>query len=319
MKKQLVKSAVRLLTPLLVFSATALGQTLYQDNFDTDTSASWTVNDPGETDITVVFSYDYSAIGVPAAPGGSGTTGLKMTANNTGGVFSGFSVSPTGESFSGNYRVSFDLWQNYVGPVGPGGSGTTQFSMFGIGTSGTTPIKIGNTTESLGFGATLDGGSSVDYRVYSSLFLTGYAEGDPVFQSGGGRNGSDPYYAVFGGESAPVDQVSLFPGQTGVTDAGELAFAWRSVTIEVLDGSATWSVDGTPIAVVDVSTVNLGGGNIFFGHDDTNAGVSTDPNKELLNVTLIDNVKVEALAIPEPGTYALGIIGALLLFGRRRK
>ncbi|MCB1129253.1 MAG: hypothetical protein KDM81_22325, partial [Verrucomicrobiae bacterium] len=180
MKKQLVKSAVRLLTPLLAFSATALGQTLYQDNFDTDTSASWTVNDPGETDITVVFSYDYSAIGVPAAPGGSGTTGLKMTANNTGGVFSGFSVSPTGESFSGNYRVSFDLWQNYVGPVGPGGSGTTQFSMFGIGTSGTTPIKIGNTTESLGFGATLDGGSSVDYRVYSSLFLTGYAEGDPV-------------------------------------------------------------------------------------------------------------------------------------------
>lgn len=318
MKKQLLKTAACLVAPLLVLPVTALGQTLYQDNFDTDTSANWTVNDPGLTDITADFHYDYSAIGVPSAPGGTGTSGLKMTANNVTGVFGGFSVSPTGQSFAGNYRVSFDLWQNYVGPVGIGGSGTTQLTLFGIGTSGTTPVWAGSSPkESLGFGVTLDGGSSVDYRVYSSLNVTGYPEGDPVFQSGGGRNGNDLYYAVFGGESAPPDQVTLYPGQTGVTDPGEIGFVWRSVTIEILDGSATWSVDGTPIAVVDLGTVSLGGGNLFLGHGDTNASSSTDPNDQVLNVTLIDNVSVEV--IPEPGTYALGIIGALLLFGRRRK
>ncbi|MBN1491782.1 MAG: hypothetical protein JXA69_17850, partial [Phycisphaerae bacterium] len=54
--------------------------------------------------------YPFSAIGVPAAPNGTGTRGLKMTANNSGGVFSGFSVSPNGQSFAGDYTVSFDMW-----------------------------------------------------------------------------------------------------------------------------------------------------------------------------------------------------------------
>ena len=79
--------------------------TLYSNNFDVDTTAAWTVNDPALSDKIADFYYDYSAIGVPAAPGGASTRGLKMTANNSGGVFSGFSVSPTGKSFSSDYRV----------------------------------------------------------------------------------------------------------------------------------------------------------------------------------------------------------------------
>lgn len=140
-----------------------------------------------------------------------------------------------------------------------------------------------------------------------------------MIQSGGGRNGSDPYYSVFGGESAPGDQVTLFPGQTGATDAGEIAFAWRRVTIDVLGGYATWSIDGLPIAVVDFSTVGfvLGGSNIFFGHDDTNSSSSSDPNASLLNVTLIDNISV--MVIPEPSSAALAGLGFLVLLARRRR
>ena len=109
----------------LLACASASSAAMFSENFDVDPTASWTVNDPGLSDIIADFYYDYSAIGVPAAPGGVTTRGLKMTANNSGGVFSGFSVSPNGQSFSGNYKVSFDMWQNYVGPLGPGGSGTT--------------------------------------------------------------------------------------------------------------------------------------------------------------------------------------------------
>ncbi len=292
---------------------------LYSENFDVDPTANWTVNDPALSDKIVDFNYDYSAIGVPPAPGGVTTRGLKMTANNSGGVFSGFSVSPNNKSFSGSYKVKFNLWQNYVGPVGPGGNGTTQLSTFGIGTSGTTAFWAGAAVkESVSFAATLDGGSASDYRAYSSAAPTSYASGNAVYQAPGGAiNESNAYYmTAYPSNPAPPAQVLLYPGQTGSTSAGEISFLWREVIIDVSGGFATWTVDGLPIAKVDLSTVTLGGGNILFGHSDTNAASSTEPNDTLLNVTLIDNVCV----IPEPASLSLlGLSLAGLLMGRNRR
>src|SRR4051812_5798503 len=150
----------------LLFAASPTWAVLYTQDFNADDTLNWTVNTAGTTtDTTVDFFYDTTAIGVPTA-NGSGTRVLKMTANNTAGVFGGFSVSPTGKSFTGNYRVSFDMWQNYVGPLGAGGSGSTQLSLFGVGTTGTTNSWIGGWAatgeQGLGFGATLDGGSAAD-------------------------------------------------------------------------------------------------------------------------------------------------------------
>ena len=309
-----------LLAALVLSSSNAAQAALYSENFDVDNTVNWTTNDPGVTDILVDYHYDYSAIGVGAAPGSASTLGLKMTANNTNAVFGGFSVSPTGQNFTGSYRVSFNLWQNYVGPVGLGGSGTTQLSTFGIGTSGTTGIYPGVWSESVGFAATLDGGSTSDFRAYSTTNVTSYPEGDAVYAApAGARNGSDAYYAGFGGTAAPAAQVTLFPAQTGVTDGGEIAFAWRAVTIDVDDvaNTATWSIDGLKIAEVSLAGQALGGGNIFFGHSDTNTSSSSDPNDTLLNVTLIDNVVVTA--VPEPSVMGLGLFGATLAFVRRRR
>lgn len=285
---------------------------LYSEDFNVDNSANWTVNDPAVTDILVDFSYDYSAIGVPSA-NGSDTLGLKMTANNSAGVFGGFSVSPTGQSFGSNYTVTFDMWQNYVGPLGVGGSGTTQLSYAGVGTSGTVGTYPG-IADSVYMGVTLDGGSSADYRAYSPAAVASYPGGDPVYAAPlGNRNGSDPYYAQFGGAAAPGDQVTLFPGQTGVTDGGEPAFDWVSVEIVVAGNITTMSIDGLLIATVDTSAMTLGGSNILFGHSDTNGTSSIDPNDFLLNVTLIDNVVVT----PEPASLALLGLGGLAMIRRR--
>jgi hypothetical protein len=300
------------------FAPAAVAGPVYMENFDVDPTANWTVNDPGLSDITADFFYDYSAIGVPAAPGGVTTRGLKMTANNSGGVFSGFSVSPNGQSFSGDYRVEFDIWQNYVGPLGPGGNGTTQLSTYGIGTAGNVAFWPGAATkESVAFGTTLDGGSASDYRAYSSAAPTSYPSGDAVYQAPGGAiNNSNAYYAVYTPQSAPPAQVLLFPGQTGSTDAGETAFKWRHVVIDVSGGFANWSIDGTALGRVDLSTVTLGGGNILFGHSDTNGTSSNDPNDSLLNVTLIDNVCVT----PEPSSVVLlGLAAVGLVAAARRR
>lgn len=305
----------------LLASGVSMAAPIYSEDFNADHSAAWTVNDPALSDITNNFFYDYSAIGVPAAPGGATTRGLKMTANNSGGVFSGYSVSPNGQSFAGNYRVEFDVWQNYVGPVGPGGSGTTQLSQFGIGTAGNVAMWPGAAVkESVTFAATLDGGSAADYRAYSSAAATAYASGNAVYAPATSNNESNVYYAsFFTSQSAPAAQLGLFPGQTGTTSVGEISFKWRHVIIDVDGGFATWSVDGLQMARVDLSTVTLGGGNILFGHADTNAGSSTDVNDVLLNVTLIDSIAVNSLPIPEPASLALGSLAVAGMFIRRRR
>lgn len=316
------------LTLSLLGAATLVSQSAFGDlfstDFNTDQTANWTVNSTAGIDYIADFYYDYSAIGVPAAPNGTGTRGLKMTANNSAAIFGGVSVSPLGLNLSGSYQLSFDMWQNYVGPLGPGGSGTTQFSVYGVGTTGSSAATINATTSwasgvnGIGFGTTLDGGSASDYRAYSSAATTSYASGNAVYQAPGGAiNNSAAYYSVFTPQSAPGAQLGLFAGQTGATDPGETSFLWRRVVIDVADGFASWSIDGLLLAKVDLSTVILGGNNIFFGHDDTNTGVSTDPNRTLLNVTLIDNISV--VAVPEPTSLALLGLGGLALLARRRK
>src|SRR3954451_10971929 len=310
------------LAAALAFSNTSFAATLYSQDFNVNDAANWTVlpsTGANTTDVVTDFFYDYSAIGVPAAPNGTGTRGLKMTANNTAAVFGGVTVSPTGQSFSGDYSLSFDMWQNYAGPLGPGGSGTTQFTQYGIGTAGTSSQWIGSASkDSVSFGTTLDGGSATDYRAYSSAANTSYPSGNAVYQAPGGAiNNSAAYYAIYTPQSAPAAQVTSFPGQTGSTDPGETAFKWRRVTIDVNGGFAYWSIDGLPLAKVDLSTVTLGGSNILLGMSDTNATSSTDPNRVALNVTLIDNILVD---VPEPSTIVLCLFGAIGgLFMRRAK
>lgn len=266
--------------------------------------------------------FDYGTVGVPSAPNSGGTTfGLRLQANTAGvGTFGGVSVSPNGQGFTGDYQVRFDMWMNYNGPLGVGGSGSTQVGGAGIGTAATNAQWAGGTQDSVWFAVTGDGNSAVDYRAYSTAAPTGYPDGDPVFEAtgAGNRNHSHPYYAGFGGESAPAAQVALFPQQTNTTIIGSQGFAWRDVTITKIGNTVSWAIDGLDIATVDLTTVTLGGDNILFNYFDSNAGQSTDPNAINLLFGLYDNVRVTV--VPEPSTIALGLLGGIgLLLLRRRK
>lgn len=299
---------------LLASSMAMAAPIYYSENFEVDHSANWTVNKgPGTTDESHDMFFDYSSVGIPAAPSGTGTRGMKLQANLSSGVFGGMSASPTGQGFEGDYTVSFDWWESFNGPAPAGGNGSTNLGTFGIGTSGTTAQWPGATQRSIWFAATSDGASTADWRAYSSAAGTGYLDASGVYAAGS-RNNTNAYYAGFGGVSAPAEQIALFPQQTGTTAVGTAGWAWHQVEIETKGGIVTWTVDGLLIATVDSSTCTLGGNNIFFGHSDYNATSSTDPNKAALLFTLIDNIVVT----PEPASLSLLAIGSLMLLRRRR-
>ena len=303
----------------ITVSAPAFGATLYSESFEADPSTSWTVN-PGPGDHAANFFFDYATVGIPAAPSAPGTRGMKLQANQSTGIFSGMSVSPTGQSFAGAYTLAFDWWANFNGPFPAGGSGSTQLSTFGVQTSGTVAQWPGATQDSIWFGATGDGNSSTDWRVHSPTAPTRYADTAPgIYAAGafaGSSNASDPYYAGFGAVAAPGAQSALYAQQAGITLPGSAGMAWHQVEIRVDATNATWLVDGLPIGTVPLpdDTVNPGG-NIFFGHSDTNASFSTDPNDGALLFTLIDNVRVVTPPVPEPSSAALLAVGLAGLLG----
>lgn len=298
---------------LLVCPALVSAGNLYSEDFEIDPTANWVVNN-GPSDSAANFFFDYSAVGIPAAPGGTGTRGMKLQANLTNGIFSGMSASPIGQNFTGDYKVSFDWWESFNGPAPAGGSGSTNLGTFGIGTAGATPQWPGGVQDSVWFGGTGDGNSSSDWRAYSTAAPTSYTAASGVYAAGAVNN-SAAYYSVFGNVTAPAAQVALFPQQTGTTLVGSAGWTWHRVEINRTASSITWTVDGVLIATIDPTTVTFGGGNIFFGHSDINATSSTDVNDAALLFTLIDNIAVT----PEPISLTLLAGGLGLIAFRRRR
>jgi hypothetical protein len=312
------------------FALDSSGQVLFADDFDSGFSdVNWTVNQGGGTDSSASFAFNYADIGIPSAPHSTGgtTIGLRFLVNQEAGVFQGISASPTGQIFNGDFRIRFDLWMNFVGPLDVGGNGTTQMASFGWGTSGTT-AQWAASKHSMMFAGSGDGQTAQDYRAY--LVEHAPAAGAPIapetgFYAAGtinggandARNNTNVYYASLGGKTAPSGQLATFPSQTGTTSVGTLGFAWRDMIVEKNGNIVSWSVDGLPIASVPINDFGaLGGENIFFGMFDINATSSTELN-DFLNAAIFDNIVVEV--IPEPTSACFLAVAVAGLCTRRRR
>jgi hypothetical protein len=307
---------------------------LYSQNFDADDTANWNVNNNGAGTNAANFFFDYSTVGIPSAPNSAGgsTRGLKLGANlgaaPASGNIPGISVSPTGKSFTGNYQLRFDWWENYIGPLDVGATGSTMLGLFGIQTSGTT-ANFPGAADGVWFAATGDGQSSADYRIYSPERPTSYdifpASGNPldahaVYAAGSRNQSAVLYMTTFpAGATAPPAQQASFATQTMATPAGAAGFRWHDVRIVKLGNVVTWTVDGVLLGTVDETlfATPVGGTNFLLGHSDTN--LTTNANAALLEAlqfTLIDNVRVT----PEPASLGMiGLAACGLLAARRRR
>lgn len=226
----------------------ASGAVLYSANFNNASDISgWTVNvAPASTAANqgAITGFDYSAFGIPAAPGNAAndTFGMRLRANVPGGDASpvttrptptpnepsGLSVSPTGGNFGENFGMTFWAWSNFFGTASAynagnntGGladnvnsQGGTHNVLFAIGTSGTVPLVAGNpnalatsTMDGIGFATTGDGGIASDYRVFpksSAAIVSG-----SVLAAGTAANSNAFYTSLFPSVSAPAIQQTL--------------------------------------------------------------------------------------------------------------
>jgi len=278
-------------------------QTLFADNFDVNTAANWTVN-RSSADCRVAFNYNYAPYGIPPAPNATnGTTrGVKFEANVSQGVAAAINISPTGRSFSGDYRLHCDLWLNANGPFPAGGTGSTQHGTAGLGTAGDRVQWTGPGSTADGFWFAVDGEGQAsdtsttalnDFEAFRGTSRQAADSG--VFAAGtasNARGNGHPYYAATfpGGQTAPAAQA-----QSGALAVGTVGFAWRDVIVSKTGSTVEWFIDGLKIATLN--SANFTAGNIFIGLWDSFNSLSDNTN---LSFALFDNVRVERFVTNVP-------------------
>jgi hypothetical protein len=281
---------------------------LFADRFDSDTSANWVVNAAdGGADTFAEFGYNYSADSIPESPSSTGvfaaTRGLKFRVNESLALLNGLSVSPLNKTFTGDYRLRFDMWLNFNGPLAAGGTGSTEHLGAGVGTSGLEAVWPSNPGQGVWFTASSDGqvgeseATRADYGVFMAYSLQdpsagSYAAGTNLTS----RGNLDPYYNLWGGLAAPAGQLGANPSQTGITAIGSMGMAWHTVTITKQGTNVTWDIDGRRIATVDITGQTLGD-NVFVGYHDWYISVATNT---AVQFGLVDNVRVEDLVPVAP-------------------
>ena len=285
--------------PVLVYPPQTV---VYSDNFETNSAAAWIVN-KSSTDTAIAFNYDYSALGIPSAPHSTGGTthGVQMKANLTLAAVAALSISPTNQSFSGDYRLHCDMWINVNGPFPGGGSSSTEFFTAGLGTSGTRTEWTGTLADGCYFSADGDGGVSAtsttsgDYCAYLGSTLQSTSSG--IYFAGADttvRDNANGYYtsAFPTGAAAPAWQQSTYTQQSGSLSSGTVGLGWHDVIVSRRGNIVDWSIDG--IRLASITNVTFTASNICVGFWDPFASLT---DNTALSFGLVDNVRVESPAV----------------------
>jgi hypothetical protein len=302
---------------------------LFEDNFDTDSSANWTVKTgyfegSNPDDYSIDWAFDYSQLtvkvyksagdaepvefAIPPAPNSAGSTtrGIRVNVNRKDDLAERMAVNlyPKGKSFSGDFVLKFDLFLAH-GAYADNGVGTTEYALAGIN----------------------HGGEFMNWFVLTGTSLT-----DPFKNTAIGRNNSDGiFFGLTGEGGAARDFVSLQGGGPGQPPVPKLADAtgglidrngngaidvddseahfhnafpfprfefpgmpgkqWLEVEIAQRGTTVTWKINGHVIAQ-RVNDTAFTSGNIMLGYADPFTSIA-DPREE--TYALFDNVRVEPL------------------------
>ncbi len=229
-------------------------------------------------------------------------------------------------SLGAAYKVTVDVWSNYIGGTSlaaSGSNGSTGVAV-GVGTKGNAIQYVAANDGLLfeGFGDN-GGGTNQDYRAYTdnnhpNPTTKGY------WAAGTGANSAtntDPYYTTrFPAKTAPAGQSSFAPTtQGGSTAAGTLGFRWDTWTITSDGTNVVWAIDGSVITTVPVVDFVSGGSQISLGNDDTGLTGNSTANGQLFNAEIFDNLTVESVPEASAGIFGCLICGVFGLTAGARK
>ncbi len=280
----------------------SLAQTYTPDMND---ASAWTLVQ--DDDSMIDFGWDYSALGIPAAPGGSDTTGIRMAANIVGPDAAMISASPTDLSVTAPYTMSFDFWINFNSS-----GGTTEFAGAHVGFDQT----MGNPFNGVGLVGDSDGDSGRDIRFYVDDVEKLTTDVPNYYSIASNNNGDEPLVSSFTGGTTPDAQTMapFDPTNTPVTaPAGALGYAWHTMSIDVTTDEAVFSIDDLEIGRVPASEgLN---GNVALTYADIFSSVSTKPE---FSFGVFDNLTINQ--VPEPSSLTIAFIAMAGLTGicRRR-
>ncbi len=284
------------------------GTALFADDFgDYASYSKWQVNPGTGNDAYYEFVYDYSVDGIAEAPNSAAssaaTRGLKLYVNTQAQMVNGLSLSPLGIGFTGDYRLVFDAWINFNGPLSGGGAGSSEYLGAGVGFNGFEPTWSQATSlEGIWFavngdGGFADAGTTSDWQAWANTNLLLAASGVYVAGTAAEARGNFyPYYNGWGGLAAPTAQVTAYPSvQTGVTDSGTLGMAWHKFVVAKQGTNVSWTVDGRLIATVSTEATTMST-NVMINYEDQFQ--STGGGTPALRFAIVDNLVVETIPAP---------------------
>ncbi len=272
------------------------GPLLFSDDFDTDTSANYGVQfgaENGIDDKTVLFNYDYSLDGIPAAPKSTGgtTRGLKLTVNKTDATAAGsagVNLYPLSLNLANDFVLRFDMFLRYSSVA----AGTTEHAIFGVNHSGT--------------------------RTNRALTGGGLAGGDGnwvAIETDGSGSSSGRSYAIFGSTNdtvaPPFSAVSAasftrFFTAPPFLAAGAPSGQWSDVELIHTNRNLTLRVNNVTILSRTNNTA-FTSGTIMLGFMDSFASVGSTNN-----YVVYDNVRVINLTTTRPSITAVRRAGATI-------
>lgn len=285
-------------------------QTVFVDDFDSAASANnWDLfqgSANGISDYSVNWSFDYSSYfsvfngaAISSAPNTPNATsrGVRLTVNNNDGIGATAAVSlyPKNRSFSGAYRLKFDLWINYPGGSGGAGStGSTEHFTCGLNHAGTRvnwESATANPSDGVWFAMDGEGGTTSDYRAY-----VGNSGGSPSLLSF--PNSGFSASGASGAGNSDSAWLSIFPTPT-YESPGAPGKRWVEVELSQDANSVlTWRMNGNLIAQ-RVNTSAFTSGNVMLGFMDLFTSIASPAADAFV---LFDNVRVEVPAALTPPT-----------------
>jgi hypothetical protein len=260
---------------------------LFGDNLNGDSSASWVLKfgaNNNVADYAVDWAFDYSTIGIPPAPtaGGADSTGLRVTVNKNDFVLSsaGINLYPTGQSFSGDFALRFDLYINV------GNSNGTEHTVAGINHSGLNTNRVSQTPANPISTAGADGiwfaieAGAANLRDYGAYTSTNAATVPALIAT----RAATTLTSVI---TRPPYSFAGSPGNTNDSTTK----AWAQVEISQTGNIVALSVNKRPIMQV-TNTYGFNAGNVMIGYND-----QFESRGGTNSFAIFDNVRVVRLGI----------------------